>query len=244
MLMRRKRRNGAPGQTLVEFALVLPLFLVVLTGIIVLGIGVYFQQQVTNAAREAARYAAIHSATAQCPTVSNLDPDPPPQSYYRCDTPAARWPQMTGFARSHVFGLNGGDVQVSACWSGYWVTDVDGNYTDYDALPVDAESLAPNAFRNCTIPAIVAGSEVSIDPRTSVEVVSGNVVDIPCTEPMPLTTAANDMASNMSASYAGTANEVTVFACYNWHPPLAGFLLIPQTVTLRAVVTETLQYQQ
>jgi hypothetical protein len=37
---------------------------------------------------------------------------------------------------------------------------------------------------------------------------------------------------------------VTVFACFNWAPPGAGFLLIPETVTLRAVITETLQYQQ
>jgi hypothetical protein len=48
----------------------------------------------------------------------------------------------------------------------------------------------------------------------------------------------------MSASYAGTANQVTVLACYNWQPPMAGFLLIPQTVTLKAVITETLEYQQ
>ncbi len=61
---------------------------------------------------------------------------------------------------------------------------------------------------------------------------------------MPLTTAANDMASSISASYGGTANEVTVFACFNWVPPGAGFLLIPETVTLRAVITESLQYQQ
>jgi Flp pilus assembly protein TadG len=244
MLTERRPERAISGQTLVEFALVLPLFLVVLTGIIVLGTGVYFQQQVTNAAREAARYAAIHSATAQCPTVSNLDPDPPPQSYYRCDAPAARWPQMSTFARSHVFGLNGGDVQLSACWSGYWATDADGNFTDYDALPVDAVTQAANEFRSCTIPAIVGGTTVNIDPRTSVDAATGNRVDIPCNAPMSLTTAANDMASAMSASYAGTANEVTVFACYDWHPPLAGFLLIPETVTLRAVVTETLQYQQ
>ena len=243
-MLRLREKVATPGQALVEFALILPLFLLTLTGIIVLGIGVFYQQQVTNAAREAARYAAIHSATAQCPTVSNLDPDPPPQSYYRCDTPAARWPQMTSHARGYLAGLSVDEVQFSACWSGYWASDAFGNPTDYDALPVDAASLAPNAFRDCTIPALVAGATVNVDPRTSVMEGSGSSIEIPCSEPMPPTAAANDMASSMSASYAGTANEVTVFACYNWHPPLAGFLLIPQTVTLRAVVTETLQYQQ
>ncbi len=243
--MLRHRPIASPrGQALVEFALILPLFLMTLTGIIVLGIGVFYQQQVTNAAREGARYAAIHSATAQCPSVSNLDPDPPPQSYYRCDTPATQWPLMTGHARGYMSGLQAADVQFSACWSGYWAADANGNFTDYDALPIDGASGAANMFRSCTIPAIVAGSPVNIDPRTSVMAGSSTKVDIPCTVPMPPTAAANDMASNMSASYAGTANQVTVYACYNWHPPLAGFLLIPQIVTLRAVVTETLQYQQ
>jgi hypothetical protein len=61
---------------------------------------------------------------------------------------------------------------------------------------------------------------------------------------MPLTSATNDMASSMAAFNSLIANEVTVFACFNWAPPGAGFLLIPETVTLRAVITETMQYQQ
>jgi hypothetical protein len=64
--------------------------------------------------------------------------------------------------------------------------------------------------------------------------------------PAPATTLADDMASNLSiSSPTGTAaNQVTVYACYEWRPPLAGFLLIPQTVTLRATITEAMEYQQ
>lgn len=231
------------GQTLVEMALAAPLFFVVLVGIIVLGIGVFYQQALTNVAREAARYAAIHSATAQCPTVSNLDPDPPPQSYYRCDPPSTRWPQMTAFARARAFGLPPAAILFSACWSGYWYDpNGDGDFTDgdYDAMPYyddGSGNLLPNPFRYCTIPSSNGGTVVNVDPRTAAEQIS-------CTTPMPATSAANDMASSSSASYGDTANEVTVFACFNWQPPAAGFLLIPQTVTLRAVITETLQYQQ
>lgn len=229
---------------MVEFMLVLPLFLMTLVGIITLGMGVFFQQQVTNVAREAARFAAVHSGTAQCPTFSNLPPDDPS---YACPegSPAARWPQMTAYARSHVFGLHPSGVQLSACWSGYWTKDA-GVYTDWDALPYDAATLTPNDFRNCTIASVdpSTASVIDIDPRTAIEPATGLHKEIACAVPMPLTDADNDMASAWSASTSGTANEVTVFACYNWTPPLAGFLLIPQTVTLRAVVTETLQYQQ
>ena len=74
--MRDQRNSHAvTGQTLVELALVLPLLIMFLTGLISFGIGVFYQQQVANAAREAARYAAIHSATDPfCPTASWLAP--------------------------------------------------------------------------------------------------------------------------------------------------------------------------
>jgi hypothetical protein len=230
--------DSARGQTIVELALAAPLFFMVLIGIVVLGIGVFYQQELTNVAREAARYAAIHSATAQCPTVSNLDPDPPPGTgNYRCDPPETRWPQMTAFARERAFGLPPDGIQFSACWSGYWVTDGAENFTDYDAPPADLVTGAANPFRYCTIPSDSGGPITNIDPRTDPE-------QIQCTTPMPLTSATNDMASSMSAFNSLIANEVTVFACFNWAPPAAGFLLIPQTVTLRAVITESLQYQQ
>jgi hypothetical protein len=151
---------------------------------------------------------------------------------------------MTTYARSRVFGLHPSGVQLSACWSGYWTKDAFGTYTDWDALPV--ENGTPNDFRNCTIASVdpSSGSVIDVDPRTAIEPLTGLPKEIACTVPMPLTDFDNDMASAWSASNSGLANEVTVFACYNWTPPLAGFLLIPQTVTLRAVVTEVLQYQQ
>lgn len=40
------------------------------------------------------------------------------------------------------------------------------------------------------------------------------------------------------------ANTVTAYACYVWRPPLAGFLLIPGQLTLRATATEAIQRQQ
>src|SRR4051812_25690396 len=66
--------KNAKGQALVEFALVFPIFLMLLMAIIVFGLYVFYNQQLTNAVREAARYASVHSASAQCPTVSRLDP--------------------------------------------------------------------------------------------------------------------------------------------------------------------------
>lgn len=214
------------GQTLVETALVLPLFLMVIFGIIILGMGVFYQQQVANAAREAARYASTHSATAQCPTVSWLEPDPEPNGYYRCQPPP--WTDMTAHARNFVFGLPAGDVRFAACWSGYWTKDGAGNFADWDAPPLGpSASPTPTFYRQCTIG--------GIDPTTDSS-------SIPC--PPPATTIADDMASSLAVSSGTSSNQVSVYACYRWLPPLSGFLLIPDVVNLRATITEAMEYQQ
>jgi hypothetical protein len=53
------------GQSLVEFAAVVPIFLLVVMGIVDFGIGLKTWIQVTNAAREAARYGAIHCSAGE-----------------------------------------------------------------------------------------------------------------------------------------------------------------------------------
>jgi hypothetical protein len=135
---------------------------------------------------------------------------------------------MTAHVRGSVSGLSASALHVSACWSGHWTKDSLGNWADYDALPREQVApFAPNPFRQCTVG--------GVDPRLA----AGS---LPC--PAPITTAADDMASSLSTSTDGTANQVTVYACYEWQPPLSGFLFIPPSITLRAVVTEALQYQQ
>jgi hypothetical protein len=59
----------------------------------------------------------------------------------------------------------------------------------------------------------------------------------------------DDTASAVAAAVGNGANvpyatTVTVYSCFKWTPPLAGFVLIPSQITLRAVVTEVLQRQQ
>ncbi|HET7038079.1 MAG TPA: TadE/TadG family type IV pilus assembly protein [Thermomicrobiaceae bacterium] len=66
--MRQLRRHGKDrgqlGQGMVELAVVLPLLLVILLGTIDLGRAFYTYVALTNAAREAARYAAVNDTNA------------------------------------------------------------------------------------------------------------------------------------------------------------------------------------
>jgi hypothetical protein len=240
MMQRRRQHSHSRGQALVEFALILPLFLMVLTGVIVFGVIVFYNQQLTNAAREAARFASIGSATAQCPIVGHLDPVGPgltsidpltghtaawaaPDGYARCDTPPNWSQRMTPFARSKVFGLNASKVYISACWSGYRTT------TQYDAPPPGTyavQGTINSTWAQCTI----GGADPTTNPSA-----------IACASGL----ATVDTASNSSEGQGRVvANRVTAYACYEWAPPMAGFLLIPDTVTLRAVISEPIERQQ
>lgn len=230
-------RDG-PGQTLVETALILPLFLLVVLGIIVFGIGLFYQQQVTTAAREAARFAALHSATAQDPVCGWLDPDPGILPSYSCaDEPSAGWPMMTARAREFAFGMNPAALHVTACWSGH----VDDSTGGKDAGPYwagDPTGATPNDWADCTM----GGGMNPLTDTGSLPCPAGTAAGS-----SPYSTDGDDKASNLAVSDADlavAANRVVVYACYAWSPPMAGFLAIPSTIVLRAVVSEGLQHQR
>ena len=64
MSARRPRRGEGRGQSLVEFALVLPLFLLLFMVVMDLGTAVFTYNSLTNAAREGARLAVVNQDSA------------------------------------------------------------------------------------------------------------------------------------------------------------------------------------
>src|ERR1035437_3657085 len=69
-MMKRRGR----GQGLVEFALVLPLFLFLVFGTIDLGRGVWAMDNASHAASEAARFAIVHGETGTDPSICHVGP--------------------------------------------------------------------------------------------------------------------------------------------------------------------------
>lgn len=67
-MLRLRGKQRTRGQALVEFALILPIFLLVLMGILDLGRAVYYSSTLSNAAREAAREGIVDQT---CSHVSN-----------------------------------------------------------------------------------------------------------------------------------------------------------------------------
>ena len=76
-LARNRGRDGERGQSLAEFALVVPIFLVLLFTIVDFGMGFHAYITVTNSAREGARLGAVHPplnvASSPCNGKASLD---------------------------------------------------------------------------------------------------------------------------------------------------------------------------
>jgi len=71
--MKTKTRRKQSGQAIVETALILLIFLVVLIGIVDFGQFFYFYQSLTDRARAGARYGSVHACSdlATCPEAVN-----------------------------------------------------------------------------------------------------------------------------------------------------------------------------
>lgn len=87
-----RRRSSPRGQSLVEMALVIPVFLTLLVAVFDLGHVVWANDALSTAAREAARFAVIHGGT----NSSNCPQGPLPSTYGGTIDSAA----MCGFAPS------------------------------------------------------------------------------------------------------------------------------------------------
>jgi len=110
---RHRPRRRSPAQAMVEFALVAPLFFLLIFALIEGGRFVLYYQALNNATREGARYAIVHGSNSFCPS----GPMPPgstiPTSCY--DPSGAKVVQAV---KDSVFGLLGSGVAVVPTWPG------------------------------------------------------------------------------------------------------------------------------
>jgi len=92
-----RSRGRARGQALVEFALVVPFFFLLLFGIIEAGRFIFYYETLSNATREGARYAIVNGAnTLGCPS------GPPAPGTSGCDTSGAN---VVARVRQSAIGL-------------------------------------------------------------------------------------------------------------------------------------------
>jgi Flp pilus assembly protein TadG len=89
---RRPRRSGADGQSLVEFALVFPIIVLLIAGFVEIGRAVFAFNTIANAARQGVRVAAVNQLddVTECDTTRPVeDPFEPHWSIRGCAITAA-----------------------------------------------------------------------------------------------------------------------------------------------------------
>jgi Flp pilus assembly protein TadG len=113
------RRSGRTrGQALLEFALVLPIFLALLFMIVDFGRVVWATGSLSNAAREGARYAIVHGGTASNPCP--VGPSIPgittvPAASASCPHPSPSKQSITDAVQTYMIA-GGTNVSVSVCY--------------------------------------------------------------------------------------------------------------------------------
>jgi len=110
--MSRRRaasRKATSGQALAEFALIAPLFFLILFGIIEGGRFIFYYEVLNNATREGARYAIVNGAnTIGCST------GPSAPGTTSCDPTGA---DVIRVVRSNAFGIPPASVSVTPTWA-------------------------------------------------------------------------------------------------------------------------------
>lgn len=113
------RRSSRRGQALAEFALVVPLFLLLALALVDFARGIFIYSVMADAAREGARYAIVHGTLAKGDSPPNLVSGP---SFIPGETDD---PDGTLYvipkAREFAFGLDQTVLKVGVCW-GYGCT--------------------------------------------------------------------------------------------------------------------------
>jgi Flp pilus assembly protein TadG len=128
----RARGAGSLGQSMVEFALIVPMFTLLVFGLIDLGRDIYIQEEITNAAREGARFAAI----------SSLCTD---NSISGCSDPSnVVWHVVNESSGLGLVGGSAGNIQVSAINGGT-------TYCGYGPCTPNYTTYASNAVAGSVI---------------------------------------------------------------------------------------------
>lgn len=157
-MLRRHRERGR-GQALVEFALIVPVFILVLVGILDLGRAVYYSSTLNNAAREAsrlgitdqmckdiydtARQHAVGVSSATTVTIKVLNPD----ASLKATCPA------TPSSTDYVSGALGDFIDVKVTYDYKAATPIIGNLVGTIHLTGESKFAIESP---CTVPAQAA----------------------------------------------------------------------------------------
>jgi Flp pilus assembly protein TadG len=159
------RAGGAQGQSLVEFALVLPVFLLLVFAILDVGRVVWANDSVTNAAREAARFAIAHggSRTTPCPVGPPASTARIPPASPSCPYPSPSKQSIRDVGLRHAVA-GGRNIQVTVCYGTDCAGDVD---TTWNGSPATNARGTPVTVRVTSDIPLVMGAFLGLSNYSS-----------------------------------------------------------------------------
>ena len=142
MFRRHSSQGPSRGQTMVEFALILPIMMFLLTGFFDLGRVVLAHDGLAHAAREAARYAIVHggSSANPCPVGPAAPEAIVPTASASCPYPSPSKESIRIEAREQAAAM-GSEVTVEVCYGAGCVGDTDA--PDAEGNPATNERGTP-----------------------------------------------------------------------------------------------------
>jgi Flp pilus assembly protein TadG len=151
-------RKRSRGQALAEFALIAPLFFLLLFGIIEAGRFIFYYEVLSNATREGARYAIVNG---QRSLTCSTGPDAG-TSTTSCDPTGDDVAQKV---RDSAIGVLGTAVNVERCWwysACDFTTHGDGNYLRGATVTVRATYTYSSLVPLVPLPNITVEAESSL----------------------------------------------------------------------------------
>jgi Flp pilus assembly protein TadG len=168
--MTRSRRS--PGQALVEFSLIIPIFLVMLMGIVDVGRAIWAQNSLAAAAREGARFAIVHGGAdiTDCP-VGPTSRSSIPGASASCPYPS---PSRQAIKNAVTAAANAGGTNliVTVCYGAGCVGDTDAIIAGVSQVnsPHTPVTVAVTSQVNLITPALLGMSGFGISSSTTMVV--------------------------------------------------------------------------
>jgi hypothetical protein len=162
------RKRHARGQSLVEFAVILPIFITLLVGVFDFGHVVWANNAVATAAREAARYAIVHggSFSTECPVGPGHDDLDIPAPSADCPYPSPSKQSVKDEAEKWLSGV-GNSPSVSVCYGN--VTTCSGDVDEVGATNErgTAVTVTVRATVNLAAPSLFGFGGFSVSGTTT-----------------------------------------------------------------------------
>jgi TadE-like protein len=160
------RRATPRGQSMVEFALIFPIFILLLVGMFDLGRVVWVNNTLATASREAARFAVVHGAKSACPVGPPAAGTQIPAASTSCPYPAPSRQAIKDVAQRWAAGTSS-NVTVHVCYGAVTtcVSDTDlAGATDARGTQV---IVTVTSVVGLSIPSLVGFTGFSLDASST-----------------------------------------------------------------------------